>query len=456
MGRPPDYEWAVLDESEDPIPGEPHEVRAEATRLGTMAQTIRDQIGLLTDIAGDENVGKFADKLRDTATELRGDLGKVATRYETVSGYLGNWADDLDYCQSESLKALTKAQAAAPTANAPELKPVPGRPQPELTPQQQHQKDVAAHAKQAAQGELSQAKTQLAHAKSHRDDRGRHWMQKIEDTEHDGLKDSRWDGIKDFIHEHAGLIKLLADICTWIVTALIIVSLFIPGLDIATALLGGLLLAALLGHTAVALTGDGSWTDVAMDVFAIATLGTAAWAKGALEGSTAFAEGVANTLRGGAEAEEGVSSVAKGATEGMDLAESASQGTLNQIWSSVADWGSSVGQKFLAGGEKEVVENMAKLRQLAEEFPNTRLFPNALTRAGGFLHTVRLINGAANVADEFSHWAGGSDTFNFVGNLVHGKGFDGDLLHPVVEGDTSKPLPIFGRFKELTTVEVGS
>ncbi|QNA75545.1 hypothetical protein C8250_029930 [Streptomyces sp. So13.3] len=456
MSRPPDYEWAVLDESQDPIPGEPHEVRAEAKRLSKMAETIRDQIGLLTDIAGDENVGKFADKLRDTASELKGDLGKVATRYETVSGYLGSWADDLDHCQSESLKALTKAQAVAPTANSPEAKPAPGQPAPKLTPEQQHHKDVLDHAKQAAQGELAQAKTQLAHTKSHRDERAHHWMQKIEDTEHDGLKDSRWDGIKDFIHEHAGLIKLLADICTWIVTALIIVSLFIPGLDIATALLGGLMLAALLGHTAVALTGDGSWTDVAMDAFAIVTLGTAAWAKGLLDGSTEFAEGVANATRAGAEGEEGGTNASRALAEGADMAEGADQEGFTRLWSSLSDYGTAVGQKFLAGGEKEVLENMTKLRQLAEEFPNTRLFPNALTRAGGFLKTVRIINGAANAADEFSHWAGGSDTFNFIGNLVHGKGFDGDLLHPVVEGDTSKPLPIFGKFKELTTVEVGS
>jgi hypothetical protein len=90
MARPADSEWVVLDESEDPIPGEPQEIRTESTRLGKMATTIRDQITLLKDIAGDENVGKFADKLRDTASDLQDGLGKVATRYEHVSGYLGH------------------------------------------------------------------------------------------------------------------------------------------------------------------------------------------------------------------------------------------------------------------------------------------------------------------------------------------------------------------------------
>ncbi|MFC4030138.1 hypothetical protein ACFO3J_01475 [Streptomyces polygonati] len=291
MSRPADSEWVVLDEPEDPIPGDPQEIRDESSRLEQMAGTIRDQIALLKDIAGDDNIGEFADKLRETATDLRDGLDKVATRYEHVSGYLGHWAEDLDQCQSDSLRALARAQAVAATANTPEARPAPGSPQPQLTVEQkQHQAD-AERARHAAQGELADAKAQLARVKDHRDERGRFWMQKIEDTEHDGLKDSRWDSFKDFIHEHAELIKLLADVCTWIVTALVIVSLFIPGLDIATALLGGLMLTALLGHTAVALTGDGSWIDVGLDVFAIATLGASSWAKGLLEGSTGFAGG---------------------------------------------------------------------------------------------------------------------------------------------------------------------
>ncbi len=455
MGRPPDYEWAVLGEGEDPIPGDPHEVRAESTRLGKMAQTIRDQISLLKDIAGDENVGKFADRLRDAADELKGDLGKVATRYESVSGYLGNWAGDLEYCQSESIKALTKAQQAAPAAKAPDPSQAANEHQ-KLTPQEQQQQAAAAKARTAAQGDIDAAKRQLDNAKHHRDDRGSYWKGKIEDSDHDDLKDSWWDGVKDFIHEHAGWIKILADACTWIVTALVIISLFIPGLDIATGLLLGLMLTALAGHTALALSGDGSWVDVGMDLFALVTLGGASFAKAGLQGSVDFAETAAKSYRAASDVEEVGSDVAKAAADGSELEEGASQSLTSRVTDAVSDWGKAVGEKFMAGGEKPVVENMAKLRQLAEEFPNTRLFPNTLARSGSFLNQVRMANGAANVADEFGHWAGGSDDVNFVGNLVHGTAFEDGAGNPNVEGDTSPHWDEFGRLKELTTWGVGS
>jgi len=366
MSRPPDHEWDVLDESRDPIPGDPHEVRAEAVRLGRMAETIHSQITLLKDIAGDDNIGKYAEKLRETATELKGDLGTVAHRYEAVSGYLGHWADDLEDCQSESLKVLARAQQAAPAAHTPDPKPSAAAADADHQPTPQEQQ--AARAKDLAQGELAAAKRQLDVVKHRRDERGRHWMQKIEDTEHDKLKDSRWDGFKDFVHEHAGLIKVLADICTWVVTILVIASLLIPGLDILPIVFGGLILTAMAGHTLLALSGDGSWMDVGLDIVAIATLRISTVIKGVMDTSVALSEGVASMLRAAPEFEEGAAGMIKAASESADTASGTVLGLFGRSWSAVADWGSAVGTKFLAGGERAVVENAEKLRALAEEF----------------------------------------------------------------------------------------
>jgi len=448
MSRPADAEWAVLDESADPVPGDPYEIRTEAVRLGKMAATIQDQITLLKDIAGDENVGKYADTLRDTATDLRGGLEKVATRYEHVSDYLGHWADDLDQCQSESLKALARARAVAATALAPDAKPDPGAAAP--TPAEEQQQATDKHAKEVAQGELAAAKTALARVKDHRDDRAQHWMQKIEDTEHDGLKDSRWDAFKDLVHEHAGLIKLLADVCTWIVTILVVASFFVPGLDLLTPLLAVLMLTALAGHTSVALTGDGSWIDVGMDIVALATLGSTKWLLTGLKASTEFAEVTAKVLRGAVDVEDLGPSAINALNDGMDLTRIVSQDGQVSVWSTLADYGRAVGIKFLHAGENDAVESLTTLKALAQEFPDTRLFPNALARGKSTLKAIRLSNLTANVVDQFGHWAGGSDVINWIGN-----GFEGGVTEPELEGDTAPRWAAFGRLKELTTHEVG-
>jgi hypothetical protein len=467
MSRPPDYEWAVLGEGEDPIPGDPYEVRQEATRLGKMAQTISDQIKLLNDIAGDENRGRFKDGLVSKAEEVKGDLGKVAKRYQSVSGYLGNWASDLEYCQSESIKALTRAQQAAPTANTPQLEPASHE---HLTDEQKQRQAAADKARSAAQDEINAAKRQLDRAKQHRDDRGRYWKGKIEASDHDDLKDSTWDKFKNFVHEHAELIKVLADICTWVVTALVIASLLIPGLDIATGLLAGLMLAALAGHTALALSGDGSWMDVAMDVFALVTLGTTSLAKVGLEGVVDTANVAAKGLEGAGDAEEAAGALAKAGQDVAEPAEEVSQSLSGRVADSLSTWGKAVGKKFVMGGEKDIVEHMDRLNELAEKFPDSLILKSGPKAASFFVNQARIAFGAANLADQFGHWAGGSDAVNFVNNAVHGEGFEspvfhdgfhpGALLHPQVEVEDRKPLmpgwAEYGKLKELTTAGIGS
>jgi hypothetical protein len=469
VSRPPAGEWAVLDEGQDPVPGDPHEVRDEANRLGKMAQTIRDQIKRLGQIASDENVGRFAEKLEETAEELKGDLGAVADRYEEVSGYLGNWAGDLEYAQSESLKALHRAKQAAPDAKlAP---PAHGGDQ-HPTPDQQHARAAADHARDAAQHEIEQAKRQLQSAKDYRDERGRHWMQKIEDSEHDSLKDSHWDSVKDFIHEHAGWIKVLADACTWVVTILVIASLFIPGVDIATGVLAGFMLAALLGHTALAVSGDGSWTDVAFDVVGLLTLGAGNFLGTALKGLADSAGSFAKLADSAAEVEDAgadvMSDAADAASDAGDLTEAAGKGPLGRFFEGAADYGKGVWQAAkTTGGEREAAENLLKLRELAGKFPDSIVLKLAADEGGKLAGSLRTVNIVANGTDQFAHNIGGSDLKQFVENGFHGTLFDDDhgWGDPNVEAPsnvTDHPTGFdavtsgFGRFKELTTVGVGS
>lgn len=79
------------------------------------------------------------------------------------------------------------------------------------------------------------------------------------------------------MHEHADTIKSVIEILSWAATVIgVIALLFTPVGWLATLItVTTISLTALVGvgHTMLALSGDGNWADVAMDVFALATLG---------------------------------------------------------------------------------------------------------------------------------------------------------------------------------------
>ena len=129
--------------------------------------------------------------------------------------------------------------------------------------------------------DLAAARRQLDDAVEHARSKGRHYAGRINDAIEDDVKDSWWDNVKDRVDRHADAIKLVTKVLSYVVTALAIVALFIPGLNIAVLVLTGILLA---GQTLLAASGNGSWVDVALTVFALATFGlgavAAAWAQG--------------------------------------------------------------------------------------------------------------------------------------------------------------------------------
>lgn len=100
----------------------------------------------------------------------------------------------------------------------------------------------------------------------HAHSKGRHYAGRINDAIEDDVKDGWWDNVKDWVDRHADSIKLVTKVLSYVVTALAIVALFIPGVNILVAVLvlGGFLLA---GQTLLAASGNGSWVDVGPDHF---------------------------------------------------------------------------------------------------------------------------------------------------------------------------------------------
>ncbi|PJM91674.1 putative T7SS-secreted protein [Streptomyces sp. CB01373] len=274
MARPTG--WSPLAD-EDPVPGDVEEVRRESRRLGKLATMIGEQVERLRAIGRDTDAlkGKYAGTLRDKADDLAGKLGKTHHRYSHVSGYLDHWADDLQACQKQADAALEDAQEAKRRVDAHQ----PPHEQhknsdKELTDAERRAETTRLHALSRAEDDLSAARSKLDKAVSHRDERAGHWAGKIKRAiSKDGLHDKGWDKFKNWMSDHSRLLNDLANILCWVATACAVIALFIPGLNIIAMIALGATIGALLLHSALAVAGEGSWIDVGLDVFALATMG---------------------------------------------------------------------------------------------------------------------------------------------------------------------------------------
>jgi hypothetical protein len=271
------YDWSALGLDSDPVPGAPEAVSAESRRLGQTAQELRTQITMLQKIASDATLkGQYAGTLRAHAQQLSQDLGKVATRYESVADATREWSGDLAEAQAASLTALRMAESPYEQLRrlqAPQQPPAGAS----TAVQEQYSVDKQQYrqAQSSAQAAMTDAQRLLGQATGNRDTAGATAARKISDASHDSLADSWWDQFKQIISYIANNLKTIATVMGYIATACAILAVILTGpLALVFLLLaGGLLLTELGIHTVLAATGNGSWVDVGLDVFALATLG---------------------------------------------------------------------------------------------------------------------------------------------------------------------------------------
>ncbi len=289
MGRPSD--WQPLADS-DPVPGDPAGISSEAAHLSGVAQMIQGQVAQLHKIASgqaDEH-GCHAEKLKSAASDTAGQLAKVVGRYQKTAAALTAWVPDLEYAQSQSLRALSAAQDAA--ARQRSSQPVSRPPGTKLTPQDKQDDQARSKALAQANDDLAAARKMLQDATSYRDQKAGETKGKIDSAIHDGLKDSFWDDVGGFfsdawgsfshwVTEHAKIIAQIANIASWVATVCGILSLLVGWIPIVGQALAAVLdtvallatIVALGCHLMLALTGNGSWADVALDAFALVTFG---------------------------------------------------------------------------------------------------------------------------------------------------------------------------------------
>jgi hypothetical protein len=277
-GGPRPGDWYHFGYDNDPLPGDPWAVSSQAGAYRDVASAIDDQVRVLHQIAESHDwvgvKGSYAGALAEAAREMGDELAKIQGRFDTVASQLRTWQPVLEEGRTTTWNLLIQAENAQSDLDR---NPAPGPLADDATDDDKTKHDDARKKHDSAAGDLTDAKTKFRTAMEHIHSVASSVAKAIKDASDDNVKDSWWDShVRKWIHDHADLLKLIADVCTWIATGLLIAALFLSGAGLLLLLAAIATGVALLIHTALAAQGDGSWLDVALDVIALATMGTSA------------------------------------------------------------------------------------------------------------------------------------------------------------------------------------
>jgi hypothetical protein len=87
-----------MDYDVDPVPGDPVAVGVEARHYGQVSAEIADQVAQRRRLS--ETGGEYADALRESVTELAGNLERIHRRFESTGGALSAYEPELDVARS--------------------------------------------------------------------------------------------------------------------------------------------------------------------------------------------------------------------------------------------------------------------------------------------------------------------------------------------------------------------
>jgi hypothetical protein len=448
MGRPAD--WAPL-ASSDPVPGDPAQVAVEASHLASIADEIQQQVARLRAISSDNTYlkGQYVDKLKSASDDVANSLQKVVGRYQKVSSALSKWVPELEYAQSESLKALQQAQDAyaRQQQNQPPSSPPPNNGKPP-TPQQKQAEQARQQAYNQASSDLAAARQRLDNVVSGRDHNGSARAGEIRHAIDDGVADSWWDQFKDFISKIAGLLKDVATVLEVIATILAVVALFIPGLDLIVILGIAVTAAALLIRTVLAATGNGSWVDVALDAFALLTFGAGKLVTSAMRATVTESKTIAQGLIDAERSATWLGKAGNLASQFGDYIDGIATklpgpllSKLSPLVTKFGDFVSGGGlallekaspslakvseettalERVLAGGEEESVVLQRTMNMIAARFGDVPDIAANMAKFSVQLNAARAIFGSAEFVDLGSKLAGGVDVYGLGNTPVAG------------------------------------
>lgn len=358
-------EWHLLGVDSDPLPGDPLLVTTEVTHYTDTAAAIRDQVTRLKTMAEGNNelVGKYAPELEKSADELGEKLEQAQGRFDTVAEQLKIWQPVLDDGRTQTMTYLNQAEDAQAAADAHKEPETPVDPTDTAAVDAEN---LRSDRLDTATGELDAVKRRFDGYMSQVSSTAKSVADAIDDASHDELKNHRFDGMRKWVHDHADLLKFIADVLTFIATILIVAVLLLSnpaGWLIIVAMVATAL--AMVIHTTLAAQGDGSWVDVGLDAFALLTLGgggtASLLARGARSTRLAlagFGEGSAAFSRATAAARTAFSEAGLLSKAGVWLSES------NPIARTLTG-ASEYGRAFIETIGREVPDSVSALSRLS-------------------------------------------------------------------------------------------
>lgn len=303
MSRRPG-EWNLLDHDHDPVEADVPAIDSRLAHYRELADMMEAEGQRLKQIADRQALaGRYADELREAAGEVAGDLRTVVGRYhavvEAITGYLPALETALTGSAAALDDAVTAHHALGQADATPRLTAAEGT---SLTPVQQAANDAKDSAHASATGDLDAAKARLSQVLSVLDEAGQRAASTVRGGFGDGLTDSGWDR---FTYRFMSFLKVFVQVLTYIGIALAAVALIIPGVGAAilAAVVTAVAVVEVAAQAVLAATGNGSWTDLALAVVGLVTLG-AGKGLGALgklvPGKTPLGSGAGRDAGGGA------------------------------------------------------------------------------------------------------------------------------------------------------------
>ncbi|MGV8967028.1 MAG: hypothetical protein ACOH2F_12195 [Cellulomonas sp.] len=277
----------------EPLAGDPDGVRTAATRYTATAEAVLAAAAELRRLAALNAAGRSEaiDALVGIAGDVAGRLDRLHGRYETAGSALGGYATALETAQGLARQAVNARDSAAGDQSNAQYwtdhydREAAGA----VDPLAQSDAQVLAaryrSSLDAAASDLVGARALYQRAVEMRDGAADTAAELIAvSIEQDGLNDSVWDNFSGWVADHAKLLQQIKDVIGLIAAGLAIASLFFPVLAPFALVAAGVAAALSL---VLASTGQISWIEFGLDFLAFATMGVAAIASKALQGTMA-------------------------------------------------------------------------------------------------------------------------------------------------------------------------